>query len=51
MTVFIVTSSDREHGGKVIHGVFSTREKADEAAVQVNKDFYRIALVQEMEMD
>ena len=51
MKVFLLTSSDPEHGGKVVHGIFSTEEKARESAAKVSKDYYRIPFVQELEMD
>jgi hypothetical protein len=51
MKVFLLTSSDREHGGKVVHGIFSTEEKAREASSEVATDYYRIPLIEELEMD
>ena len=48
MKIYLLTSSDREHGGKVIHGVFSTSEKAWEARVE---DYYRIYQVDKLEVD
>lgn len=51
MVVYLVTSSDREHGGTRMHGVFSTLDLAYDARDAVNRDFYRVASVEPMQVD
>jgi len=52
MNVYLLTSTDREHGGRVIHGVFSTYEKAHEASKDIEDiDYWRIPMIYELELD
>lgn len=50
--MFILTSSDREHGGIVIHGIFSSIDKAKEASIDIEDiAYWRIPFIQELEID
>ena len=50
--MYLLTSSDRNYGGTVIHGIFSTAEKAWEASENIEDiDYWRIPSVKEMKVD
>ena len=50
--MFLLTSSDREHGGTVIHGIFSTREKAQKSMFEIEDiDYWRIGHIEEFQVD
>jgi len=53
MTVFVVTSSDREHGGTVIEGVFTEEEKASAKIDELQKEepYWRIYLCDRYDSD
>lgn len=51
--VYLVTSSDREHGDTIMHGIFSTEDEAKKAksVVEVNQDHCRIVWISPVELD
>lgn len=52
-TAFVVRSSDREHGGNVIEGVFSNQEKAINKIVELRKEepYWRIFFCDEYNLE
>jgi hypothetical protein len=53
MTVFVVTSTDREHGGTVIEGVFGTHDKAWDKMAELHQEepYWRINFCYEYNLE